>query len=265
MLSRDPGAVHTTIDEWKIAGIAWIIDVGTQAGDLESRITHNTKTFGSQTMPRIVYSAGIWPSTEAIQDRHRYIDELKTQIQRCPRNLLVAIGECGLDRYWNRPEKGADVLGEQELLEAQLELAQQYSLPVIIHSRDAARETLDVLTAFPGVRGVIHCFSYGIAEMKALVELGWYISFAGNVTYKNAHQLREALEHTPLDRLLLETDSPYLAPVPHRGKASNPAMVFYQYEVTARIKNLPLDQLAQHIEHNFTNLFRAPLKTRLDF
>ncbi|AEJ19786.1 TatD family hydrolase [Gracilinema caldarium] len=258
MLPKTPEAVQTYIDEWNTAGLAWIIDVGTQAEDLELRIASITQAFGTQDETKLVYSAGIWPSAEAIQHRHRYIDKLTTQIQRCPRGLLVAIGECGIDRYWNHPEKGADIQGEQELLAAHLELAQIYSLPVIIHSRDAARETLDVLKAFPRVQGVIHCFSYGKTEMKAFIKQGWYISFAGNVTYKNAQSLREALQEVPLDRMLLETDSPYLAPVPHRGKTNNPAMVVHQYEVAARIKNLPLEELAQQIKSNFTSLFIRP-------
>lgn len=255
MLKGEAGALETYIDEWISAGLTCIVDVGTKADDLEERISSISKTSGRPTGPKVLYATGIWPSEEAIQNRHTYIDELTAQIQRAPRELLAAIGECGLDRYWNRPEQGADIGGEQELLAAQLELAQRYSLPVIIHSRDAAQETLDMLKAFPKVRGVIHCFSYGKAEMQAFLELGWYISFAGNVTYKNAHELREALKAVPLDRFLLETDSPYLAPVPHRGKAANPSMVFHQYELAARLKNLPLDQLALQVESNFKKVF----------
>jgi len=258
MLKGETGALQTYIDEWISAGLTYIVDVGTKADDLAERISSISKTFGRQTELKIIYSAGIWPSEEAIQNRRRYIDELKAQIQSAPRKLLAAIGECGLDRYWNRPEQGADIQGEQELLEAQLDLAQRCSLPVIIHSRDAAQETLDMLKTFPSVRGVIHCFSYGKEELQAFLELGWYISFAGNVTYKNAHNIREALQAVPLDRFLLETDSPYLAPIPHRGKAANPSMVFHQYELAARLKNLTLDQLALQVESNFRKVFIQP-------
>lgn len=258
MLSTKPGAIQEYVDEWTSTGLTAIVDVGTKAGDLAGRISGSSSTFGTRSVPKIMFSAGIWPSDEAIRNRRDYIDELETQLQHTPRERLAAIGECGIDRYWNRPDLGSDRAGERELLAAQLELARRYSLPVLIHSRDGAQETLEVLKDFPSVCGVIHCFSYGRVELKAFLDLGWYVSFAGNVTYKNAHNLREALEAAPLDRILFETDSPYLAPVPHRGKPANPAMVYYQYELACHIKNLPLEYLARQVECNFTKLFIQP-------
>jgi TatD DNase family protein len=265
MLAEDEEALSNQIDEWISAGLTAILDVGTRSDDLEPRIGLVQKCLcrrrdGENTtgdlMPTIRFSAGIWPSEEAIQNRQQHIDELEAQILKVPRNLLAAIGECGLDRHWNSSEQPALVRGEQELFEAQLDLARRYSLPVIVHSREAARETLEIIRAFPSVCGVIHCFSYGPEELLAFQDLGWYISFAGNLTYKNAQSLRDALGVVSMERLLLETDSPYLAPVPHRGKAANPAMVRYQYEGASQIKHLPVETIARQVFINFNTLFK---------
>lgn len=255
MLDTEETSLSRYFDEFQRSGMSCILDVGTKAGDLHERIAlvHRERELPRQ--PGIYFSAGIWPSEEAIKQRILFIDELEAEIQRAPGGSLVAIGECGLDRHWNKPETGADLAGERELLEAQLDLAQGYKLPVIIHSRDAAQETLDILKNFPRTRGVIHCFSYGNKEMRAFQKLGWYISFAGNVTYKNAQTLRDALKEVDRERLLLETDSPYLAPVPHRGRAANPLMVQYQYELAAQIRAEPIETLAQRISANFAELF----------
>jgi TatD DNase family protein len=136
-----------------------------------------------------------------------------------------------------------------------LDLAERRNLPVIIHSRDAAEETAAVLAGFPGIRGVIHCFSYGTTEARIFLNLGWHISFAGNLTYKNAGNLRETLCFVPPDRLLLETDSPFLAPVPHRGKPSHPGMVAENYALAAELRGVSLRSLAAGIRDNAISLF----------
>ncbi|WP_304223755.1 TatD family hydrolase [Gracilinema caldarium] len=250
------------MNDWANQGLVSILDVGITAKDVQHRIAlleHCRAKSGSQTnLPRIYFSAGIWPSEEAIGDWKKHIDELEIQIKNVPRDTLVAIGECGLDRHWNHPERGSDLRCERELFAAQLDLACRYGLPVIVHSRDAAQETMEVLQDFPEVRGVIHCFSYGPQEITSFLEQGWYISFAGNVTYKNAQELREALQAADITQILLETDSPYLAPVPHRGKKANPSMVQYQYELASRIKNIPLEDLARQVARNFSTLFIQP-------
>lgn len=259
MLDTGEQDLTSYLEEWYTAGLTTILDVGTRADDLQDRIsliqTGIHREGDERRRPQILFSAGIWPSEEAIKHRTLHIDELEGHIRRASGASLAAIGECGLDRHWNKVETGADLAGERELLEAQLDLAQRYKVPVIIHSRDAARETLEILKKFPRVRGVIHCFSYGYDEMKAFQDLGWYISFAGNVTYKSSQALREALKEVDIRRLLLETDSPYLAPLPHRGKAANPSMVRYQYEWAARIRNMPAEDLARQIARNFSELF----------
>jgi len=232
-------------------GFGGILDVGTEADDLDRRVA----LFGS--WPAIRFSAGIWPSPQAIGDAKASVERLKQSIKRAPRGILVALGECGLDRFHNRGDDGL-VRGEIELFELQIQLALELDLPVIVHSRDAAQETLEILQRYPTARGVIHCFSYGKDEVRRFLDAGWYLSFAGNVTYKNAENLREALRFVSVDRLLLETDSPYLSPVPHRGQSANPGMVEVTYRFVADLRGLPVEQLAESVRINGSKIFGFP-------
>jgi TatD DNase family protein len=168
---------------------------------------------------------------------------------------VVAVGECGLDRHWNTAASGVDPAAEGELLELQLDLAERRGLPVIIHSREAAAETAAILARYRAVRGVIHCFSYGISEARTFLDLGYYISFAGNATYKNAREIREALEYVPPDRLLMETDAPYMAPMPYRGKPGEPGMVAETYALAAELRKTAPDTLLEEIAGNVENIF----------
>jgi TatD DNase family protein len=228
-----------------------IIDIGTEAEDL----SHRLKAFSQ--FDRIRFSAGIWPSKESITERERLILCLEQHITAAPQDRLIAIGECGLDRHHNRQETGADLTGEQELLELQLDLAQRCKLPIIIHSRQAAGETWEILSRYPAVQGVIHCFSYGIPEARSFLQLGYYLSFAGILTYKNAQSLRDALQFIPLDRLLLETDAPYLAPQPFRGKPAEPGMVAETYRLAAVLRRISLETLQTAIARNVSALFKT--------
>ena len=230
-------------------GFRGIIDIGTEAEDLSGRITAFAR------FDRIRFSAGIWPSKASIAERERLIPRLEQHIIAAPQGRLIAIGECGLDRHHNRQETGADLPGERELLERQLDLAQRLKLPIIIHSRQSAEETREILSRYPEVHGVIHCFSYGIPEARSFLQLGYYLSFAGTLTYKNAQGLREALQFVPLDRLLLETDAPYLAPQRFRGKPAEPGMVAETYHLAAALREIPLEALQAAIIKNVRALF----------
>jgi TatD DNase family protein len=231
------------------AGFGGIIDIGTQAGDLPGRIA------GFSRFERVRFSAGLWPDPENIARRRELVPRLESDITGAA-DLVVAVGECGLDHHQDLPAgEELDKAGERELLEMLLDLAGRRDLPIIIHSRDAAEETAAVLARFPDVRGVIHCFSYGVAEARFFLDLGYHISFAGNLTYKNAGNLREALCFVPPDRLLLETDAPFLAPVPHRGKPSDPGMVSENYALAAELRCMNLVALAARIRENVRQLF----------
>ena len=231
------------------AGFGGIIDIGTRAGDLPGRIAAFSR------FERVRFSAGLWPDPDNIARRRELVPGLERDIAAAEPGLVVAVGECGLDHHQELPAgTELDKAGERELLEMLLDLAERRKLPVIIHSRDAAAETAAILAGFPGARGILHCFSYGVAEARAFLDLGFHISFAGNLTYKNARNLREALCFVPLDRLLLETDAPFLAPVPHRGKPSDPGMVTENYALAAELRGLGLDSLVARISENVRHL-----------
>jgi len=247
LISKRGIDVHAMIGRLSAEGFRGILDIGTEAGDLEARLA------AFAAYPGVCFSAGIWPSREAIPDRVRQVEILRDSIASAGAEKVVAIGECGLDRHWNTEEE--TWRDEAELFAAQAQLAVDLDLPIIVHSRDAAEDTAAVLQGIPGVRGVIHCFSYGALEAKRFLDLGFYLSFAGTLTYKKADDLRAALAYAPPDRILLETDSPYLAPVPFRGKIAEPGMVAYTYAAAASIKGMPLEELAEKVESNYRKLF----------
>ncbi len=148
---------------------------------------------------------------------------------------VVAIGEIGLDYYWKDNPRQL----QQKVFRAQLTLAEELRLPVIVHDREAHGDSMAIVREFPRVRGVFHCFS-GSAEMaKELVDLGWMISFTGVLTYKNARKAVEAAQAVPLERIMIETDSPYMAPVPHRGERNHSGLVRHTCERLAEIKGIP--------------------------
>lgn len=163
----------------------------------------------------------------------------------------VAIGEIGLDYYWDASHKEE----QKELFRRQIELAMELDKPVIVHDREAHGDCLEIVRDYPGLRGVFHCYS-GSAEMaKELLKLGWYLGFDGPITYKNARKALEVLELCPVDRMLIETDSPYLSPVPMRGKRNDSSNLRYVVEKIALIKELSHEQTAVLTMANGCRLF----------
>ena len=155
---------------------------------------------------------------------------------------VVAIGEIGLDYYW---EENPPREHQRRVFRDQMALAEELDLPVIVHDREAHADSLTVVREFPRVRGVFHCFS-GSAEMaRELVKLGWMVSFTGVLTYKNARRAVEAAQAVPLDWIMIETDSPYMAPVPHRGKRNDSGYVRYVCEKLAEIKGISFEECAR--------------------
>ena len=168
---------------------------------------------------------------------------------------VVAIGEIGLDYYWkeNPPREF-----QQHVFRAQMALAQELDLPVIVHDREAHGDSMDIVRDFPEVRGVFHCFS-GSAEMaKELVRLGWHISFTGVLTYPNARKAIEAAEVIPLDRLMVETDSPYMAPVPYRGRRNWSGYVEHTARRLAEVKGISYEACCRITLENGLRFFRIP-------
>ena len=163
----------------------------------------------------------------------------------------VAIGEIGLDYYWDASHKTE----QKELFAAQLSLAEELDLPVIVHDREAHADCLGLTGRFPKARGVFHCFS-GSAEMaKELLRRGWYLGFDGPVTYKNARKAVEVLEIVPTERILIETDSPYMSPVPLRGKRNDSSNLVYIIEKIAEIKGMTPQEIERITWENGKRLF----------
>lgn len=171
---------------------------------------------------------------------------------------VVAIGETGLDYYYSEESKSI----QQESLVMHLEVAKQLALPTIIHTRDARQDTLDILRqhACDTSAGVLHCFTESWEMAKAALDMGFYISFSGIVTFKNASELKEVAKKVPLDRMLVETDSPYLAPVPYRGKANFPSYTLNVAEYLADLKGVEFDRLAEQTTDNFFSLFSSAVR-----
>ena len=180
------------------------------------------------------------------------IDVLR-ELARQPK--VVAIGEIGLDYYW---EENPPRDFQQQVLRQQLALAQELALPAIIHDREAHADTLSIVREFPGVTGVFHCFSGSPEMARELLQMGWYLGFDGPVTYKNARRAPEVAAVTPPERMLIETDSPYMTPVPYRGKRNDSGYVYLVAEKLAAWKGLAPEELARITTENGKRLFRIP-------
>jgi TatD DNase family protein len=236
------GLLEQVIQRAVAADIAWIVTVGT---DLAS----SREALSLAERYRSIYAAvGIHPH-EADQASGAHLAEL---VRLSRHKKVVAIGEMGLDFYRNLSPHDK----QREAFVAQLELARQADKPVIIHDRDAHGEAMSILRDHGrNLRGVLHCFS-GDREMAAqAIHMGFYISFAGPVTFENAHRLHELARELPLEWILTETDCPYLAPHPHRGQRNEPAYVRLVAARIAALRGLPLDRVAEATTQNALHLF----------
>lgn len=164
---------------------------------------------------------------------------------------VVAIGEIGLDYHYDHSPR--DV--QREVFRAQMDLAGRLDKKVIVHDREAHQDCLEAVRAYPNVMGVYHCYSGGVEDAKTLVMLGWSISFTGAVTFKNARRSLEVIKWLPMDRIMIETDAPYLAPEPYRGKRNDSGYVYRVAEVIAEVKGLPLEEVAAATMENGKRFF----------
>ncbi len=199
-----------------------------------------------------VYAAvGIHPENMEGVDLERDLPVLEALAQSSPR--VRAIGEIGLDYYWvKEPEERRF---QAEVFRAQMRLAGRLGLPVIIHDREAHLDSLTIAEQYPGVRGVFHCYSGSVDFAMRLLELGYLLSFTGVLTYKNAKKAAEVVRAAPLDRLMIETDAPYMAPEPFRGKRNSSLYVYRMAEAIAQIKDVPLEQVIEQTTENGKRLF----------
>lgn len=242
-LERD-GDIAPVVERALSAGVGTLVTICTKLSEFD-RI-HGI----AQRFPRVYCSVGVHPH-EAGAEGQQTPDRL---IELAGRDKVVGIGETGLDYYYEHSPRAA----QQASFRAHIEAARETGLPLIVHARDADDDTVTVLQeeyakgAFPGV---IHCFTAGPALAKAALEIGLSISLAGIVTFKSAAALRDTVRAVPLDRLLVETDAPYLAPVPRRGKTNEPANVVYTAVALAGLHGIPAAELADRTTDNFFRLF----------
>lgn len=174
--------------------------------------------------------------------------------QQCPHKKCVAVGEIGLDYHWKEPSAKV----QKKWFVRQLDLARELELPVIIHSREAAKDTADIMTQQKAgeIGGVIHCYSYTREMARIFLDMGFYIGIGGVITFKNSKKLREVVEYIPLDCIVLETDCPYLAPEPNRGKRNSSLNLPYVVDAVAQIKGISADEVKRITWENAHRLYR---------
>jgi len=201
----------------------------------------------------VLYTLGIHPSSKADEsDIEKLADFTKKEMAGKYGRLILGIGECGLDFYrMHQPEEI-----QRRSFEAQIDIAKKNKLPLIVHIRDAMDAGLEILQRKKPASGIMHCFSGDAAVAKRVLDMGFLISFAGNVTYKNATDLQEAASYVPLDRMLIETDSPFLTPVPLRGRPNLPEYIKHTYKFISDLKKITLSKLEDSVIENFEKMIR---------
>lgn len=239
------GETEAVIERARAAGVETIIAVG-GAGDMSS----NSEAVAlAEQFANVFSTVGMHPHDA----KDVGADELETLRRLARHPKVVAIGETGLDYYYNHSPR--DV--QRSVFGKFIHMAVETQLPIVVHERDAAEEAVELLRSEGGdnLRGVIHCFTGDYAAARNYLDRGFYLSFTGIVTFKNAGALREVVRRVPLERIFVETDSPYLTPVPYRGKRNEPAYARLVAETIAQVKNLSLEEVAYTTTANVQKLF----------
>lgn len=238
-LPADLDEARAVVDEARVAGVERLVDVGTDVASSRAAAERSAALDG------VWSTAGVHP--------HDAAGGLDGLVELLGRPGVVAVGECGLDYHYDHSPRPA----QREAFAAQVALAHEHGLPLVIHTREAWDDTFAILddTGVPE-RTVMHCFTGGPDEAEASLERGAHLSFSGIVTFKTADDLRAAAVVCPLDRLLVETDSPYLAPVPHRGRPNRPALLVHVGEALAAAKGVTVEAVAEVSWDNAERFYR---------
>ena len=198
--------------------------------------------------PLFDFAVGVHPTTV----KERSEEEFIQMMNYLDHPKVVAVGEIGLDYYWDESYNDQ----QKEMFVRQINYANTLNLPIIVHLRQSCADILEILKKHPvNKKGVIHCFSEGVEEAKSFLDLGYYLGFGGILTFKNGDNVRDVLEQCPLDKILTETDSPYLAPVPKRGKKNEPAFVAYVGEKVGELKKMVPNDVKEQVMMNYKRLF----------
>jgi len=240
------GEAEAVIARARTAGVEAIVAVG-GAGDMSS---NSEAVRLANAFPSVYATVGMHPhDAKDVGD-----DEMDVLKKLAADSKVIAIGETGLDYYYSHSPH--DV--QRRVFGQFIHMARQTQLPIVVHERDAARDTTELLRCQGAgdLRGVIHCFTGNYESARAYLDLGFYLSFTGIITFKNADALREVVSKIPLERILVETDSPYLTPVPHRGRRNEPAYARHVAETVANVKGISFEEIAQITTANVKQLFR---------
>lgn len=236
----------------KDSGITAILNAGNNIDDLENQLKISEK------YPFVFSATGVHPHN-ASEYKNLSVNDLTSRVDN---KNIVAIGECGLDYYYNNSPREEQI----QVFKIHIKAAQETDLPLIVHTRDADDDTIKILSDAYKEKpftGVIHCFSSSKKLADFALSIGFYISISGMITFNKAHELRDIIKDIPIEKLLVETNSPFLAPVPMRGKRNQPAYIVHTAEKLAEIKNMSFDELAYITSDNFFDLFtRASNKNR---
>lgn len=232
------------LEELPEKGIDYVVNVSSEVSRVDKVLELAEK------YPYIYATVGIHPGNTAELDEERF-QWLKDKARQ-PK--VVAIGEIGLDYYWDTPDRPTQKIW----FERQMELARELKLPMIIHSRDAANDTFQIMkeAKAENIGAIIHCFGYGAEQARQYLNLGYYLGIGGVITFANAKKLKEVVEYAPLEQLVLETDCPYLAPVPYRGKRNSSIYLTYVAQEIARIKNIDYDTVLKVTMDNARRFYR---------
>lgn len=225
-------------------GISHIVNIGASIETTKNTI-ELTKKYDF-----IYGAAGVHPSetAELNEEKFNWLQE----VVMLPK--IVAVGEIGLDYYWDTPDRETQKIW----FDRQMELAKQVKKPMVIHSRDAIKETYDMILARGGrdIGGVVHCYSSSLEMVKEFIKLGFYIGIGGVLTFKNAKKLKEVVEYLPIEYIVLETDCPYLAPEPNRGKRNSSLNLTYVVEAISQIKGIDYEEVVEKTNQNAKALYR---------
>lgn len=226
------------------AGVGTVVNIGASIASTKTTLEL------AERYPFIYAAVGVHPSDTAELDEK----QMEWLEKMCARPKTVAVGEIGLDYHWDEPEREV----QKHWFREQIRLARRVGLPVVVHSRDAAKDTMDIIKEEKAADagGVIHCFSYGVEVAREYLNMGFYLGVGGVLTFKNAKKLREVVAYMPMERLLLETDCPYMAPTPHRGERNSSLYLPLVVKAVSEIKGIPEEEVVAVTEANARRMYR---------
>jgi TatD DNase family protein len=228
----------------KEAGVEYIVNIGASMASSKRSIDLAEK------YPFVYAAVGVHPDEVGELNEEKFL-----QLTEWSKHSKVkAIGEIGLDYYWDKEQHDL----QKYWFRRQMELAHEQKLPIIVHSREAAKDTLDLVKEAKDLvlSGIIHCYSYGVELARQYLNMGYYLGIGGVLTFKNAKKLKEVAEYAPMSQIVLETDCPYLAPVPFRGKRNDSTKILYMAEVLAELKQIPVEEVLRITSENGRKLYQ---------